>query len=330
MISKMKKGIRYNTVVLLAFVFQIAVAQKPAGANGLWTIDISRDDKYIATGGDDSLLRIFTADLTIYKSVRTGNKGMIRAVSWNPTENVLAVASRNDIWIFNPETEAEMQLQGKHGGSRTIAWNYNGELLATAGGGGIIWIWDRHGNLKRQIQKISDNGTRDSKDFLGLDWHPSRNILVTVGDEIRIYDTTGKQLNNFRHREKQAGILTVKWHPSGEFFVTGDYGHADEGIPTLLQFWKMDGKLIREWNGSKKELRNIRWNKQGTVLATGSDALRLWTKNGELLYTGRMDDNTVLWGVDWKSDSNEIVTVNFQNGKIQTWNNKAELLKTHY
>lgn len=82
----MKKGIQYNTVVLLAFVFQIAVAQKPNGSNGLWTIDISRDDKYIATGGDDSLLRIFTADLKIYKSVRTGNKGMIRAVSWKMKE----------------------------------------------------------------------------------------------------------------------------------------------------------------------------------------------------------------------------------------------------
>jgi WD40 repeat protein len=122
----------------------------------------------------------------------------------------------------------------------------------------------------------------------------------------------------------------VKWHPSGEYFVTGDYGHSNEGIPTLLQFWKADGKLIRQWDGSKKEFRNIRWNKQGTLLATGSDALRIWNKDGELLYTGKTDDKTVLWGVDWTSDAQRIFTVNFDNGKIQSWNNRGKLVKTQF
>ena len=90
---------------------------------------------------------------------------------------------------------------------------------------------------------------RITKIFLGMDWHPSKNILTTVGDEIRIFDTSGKQLDIFKHRQQQAGLLTVKWHPSGEFFVTGDYGHPKEGIPVLLQFWQPDGKLYQrmEW-----------------------------------------------------------------------------------
>jgi WD40 repeat protein len=326
----MKKIVHYNIILLLLLFVQLVSARKPTGSPGLWTLDISHDDKYIALGGDDSLLRIFTGDLKLFKAMKTGNKGMIRAVSWHPKQNILAVAARNDIWIINPETNAEVQLEGTHGGSRTIAWNHDGELLGTAGGGGIIWIWDRHGKLKKQIQKRSADGNKDNKDFLGVDWHPSKNILVTVGDEIRIFDTTGKQLNVFLHRNKRAGILTVKWHPSGEFFVTGDYGHPNEGIPTLLQFWQMDGKLIKEWNGSQKELRNIRWNKQGTALATGSDALRIWTTDGELLHTGNAGENTVLWGVDWTSDSKKIFTVSFNSGKIQSWDNKGKLLKTYY
>ncbi|HET6994378.1 MAG TPA: WD40 repeat domain-containing protein, partial [Chitinophagaceae bacterium] len=229
-----------------------------------------------------------------------------------------------------PETNQEIQLEGTHNGSRTIAWNYEGQLLAAAAGSGIVWIWDRSGKLLRQVQKKTIDGKKDIRDFLGIDWHPSKNILVTVGDEIRVFDTSGTQLNMFRHREKQAGILTIKWHPSGEFFVTGDYGHADEGIPTLLQFWKQDGTLLREWSESKKEFRNIRWNKQGTMLATASDVLRVWTKDGQLLHAAKSNDNTVLWGVDWTSSSDQMVTVNFDNGKIQSWDNKANLLNTYY
>ena len=249
------------------------VERKPGG---LWAIDISHDDKYIALGGDDSLLRIYTSDFKLYKSIKLETKGMVRAVHWHPRENILAISTRNDIWIWNPETGVETRLVGDHGGSRTIAWNHTGDMLASAAGKGILWIWNRKGELLKQIQKRDAEGNADTKDFLGLDWHPEQSKLVTVGDEIRVFDTSGKQWNVFKHREQRAGLLTIKWHPSGEFFVTGDYGHVNEGIPTLLQFWKPDGTLIWENRDSKREFRNMRWNREGTLLVNASDGVRIW------------------------------------------------------
>lgn len=323
-----KKLISYQLIFLLLITAHTSCGQntKTPWGYGLWTVDISHDDKFVALGGDDSLLRIFTIDLTLYKTIETG--GMIRAVHWHPKENLLAVSSRNNIWILRPESGEEIKLEGGHNGSRAVAWNYNGELLAAAAGSGKIWIWNKQGKLLRTIQKTDSIGVPDPKDFLGMDWHPSKNIFTTVGDEIRIFDTSGKQLNVFKHRQQRAGLLTVKWHPSGNYFVTGDYGHPKEGIPVLLQFWQADGKLIKEWDGSETEYRNIRWNKQGTYLATGSDALRIWTKDGRLLYTAKQEDNGGLWGVDWVSDSKKIVTVSFGNGNIRLWDDKASLLKT--
>lgn len=324
-----RKIISYQFIWLfLATTANPACSQQPKAGHGLWTVDISYDDKYIALGGDDSLLRIFTADLKLFSSIKTGSKGMIRAVHWHPKKNLLAISSRKGIWIMDPETGKEIQLEGDHDGSRALAWNYDGEMLAAAAGGGVVWIWNQEGKLLRTIQKTDQDGNPDKKDFLGIDWHPAKNIFTTVGDEIRVFDTSGNQVSVFKHREQQAGLLTVKWHPSGDFFVTGDYGHPKEGIPTLLQFWKPDGKLIREWNESKKEFRNIRWNRQGTYLATASDALRIWTKDGKLLHTGKQEGNNVLWGVDWISDSKKIVTVSFDGSKFQLWDDKAKLLKT--
>lgn len=323
-----RKIVPYKIICLLLVLVQAAGGQntKSSARTGLWTVDINHDDKFIALGGDDSLLRIFSLDLNLYKSIKLG--GMIRAVHWHPKENLLAISTRNNIKVLDPETGKEIQLEGDVNGSRSIAWNYNGELLAAAAGSGKIWIWNKKGKLLRTIQKVDQEGKPDKKDFLGMDWHPSKNIFTTVGDEIRIFDTSGRELNVFQHRSQRAGLLTVKWHPSGDFFVTGDYGHPNEGIPTLLQFWNADGKLIKEWNESKMEFRNIRWNKQGTHLATASDALRIWTKEGQLLYTGKQEGNAVLWGVDWISDSKKIVTVSFDSGNIQLWDDKANLLKT--
>ena len=325
-----RKIMSYQVIWLFLLTVQTSCSQHiktPAG-RGLWTVDISHDDKYIALGGDDSLLQIFSNDLKLFKSIKLDEKGMIRSVQWHPKENLLAISTRNSMWIWDAETGKQIQLEGNHNGSRTIAWNNNGEMLAAAAGSGVIWIWSKQGRLLRTIQKTDSNGNPDKKDFLGMDWHPTKNILTTVGDEIRIFDTSGKQLNVFKHREQRAGLLTVKWHPSGDFFVTGDYGHPKEGIPTLLQFWQPDGKLIKEWNESKMEFRNIRWNKQGTHLATASDALRIWTKDGRLLHTGKQEGNNVLWGVDWVSDSKKIVTVSFDSGNFQLWDDKAKLLKT--
>ena len=322
-----KKLISYQFILLLLITAHTSCSQNTTTPGyGLWTVDISSDDKYIALGGDDSLLRIFTVNLRPYKTIEAG--GMIRAVHWHPKENLLAVSSRNNIWILKPESGEEFKLEGNHKGSRAVAWNYNGELLAAAAGSGIVWIWNKHGKLLRTIQKTDSIGVPDTKDFLGMDWHPSKNIFTTVGDEIRIFDTSGKQLNVFKHRQQRAGLLTVKWHPSGNYFVTGDYGHPKEGVPVLLQFWQADGKLIKEWDGSETEYRNIRWNKQGTHLATGSDALRIWTKDGQLLYTAKQEANGGLWGVDWISDSKRIITVSFGSGNIRLWDDKASLLKT--
>jgi WD40 repeat protein len=63
------------------------------------------------------------------------------------------------------------------------------------------------------------------------------------------------------HRKEHTGVLSVAWHPQGDFLASGDYGHDGEGIPTLLQFWNNKGGLIKEMKGSKMEYRNIRWNK---------------------------------------------------------------------
>jgi len=284
----------------------------------IWDAEWSYDGQYIALGGDDSIIWIYKGnDHTIYATYKSNSA--VKGLSWHPKENLLAIANMKGVQMLDMKTRQLTTIPNIQTGGRGIDWNSSGELLALADGRGVVQIFNKEGKHIRSISKHNNNS------YLAVDWHPTKNILVTASDEIILFDTSGKQLQFIKHRKEHAGLLTVQWHPSGEFFASGDYGHEKEGIPTLLQFWKEDGELLKTMTGHHAEIRNLKWNSDGSMLATASDALRIWNKNGELLHTG--ESNEILWGIAWSRDNKSIVTGSFADGKIKLWNNQAKLVK---
>jgi len=56
-------------------------------------------------------------------------------------------------------------------------------------------------------------------------------------------------------------------------------------------------------------MRNISWNSAGSLLASASDKLRIWTKDGEFKHESESPDP--LWGVAWHPDRDGILTSRF-------------------
>ncbi|MBV9988389.1 MAG: hypothetical protein JO301_11980 [Chitinophagaceae bacterium] len=310
--------IHCELLLLLSFFYEpvSARAQSPAF---IWTTDWSKDGKYVALGGDDSTVWVYSSEnYSLYRSFKLNS--MVRCVSWHPKEDLLAIATLDGVSLLSMQTQEVKDIEGLSTGGRGIAWNRTGELLALADGDGVLRILSRDGVLLRSIKKYNNNS------YFSVDWHPTKDILITGGDEILMFDTTGRQLAFIRHRNVTTGVLSVQWHPSGEFFAIGDYGHDKEGIPNLLQFWKADGTLMKEMRGiSQSEYRNVRWNHSGSLLATASDALRIWDKDGRLISTGPRTED--LWGIAWSKDDSRIITSSFGNGSVKLWSNKAALIR---
>jgi WD40 repeat protein len=304
------------TILLVLFRGPATAQSAP---QNIWTAEMSADGSYLAVGGDDSTVWIYsTENYSLYRSYKLNS--MVRCVSWHPRDSLLAIATLDHVLLLSLPTQSITLIPGLPTGGRGISWNSSGELLALADGDGVIRIMNRHGQLLRSITKYNNNS------YFSIDWHPTKDILLTGSDEIMLFDTSGKQLNMIRHRNMATGVLTVKWHPSGDFFAAGDYGHDKEGIPTLLQFWKPDGALIKEIRGiSKAEFRNIKWNHAGTQLVTASDALRVWDQDGRLLHTGSYSGG--IWGLTWNKDDSRIITGNFDNGHVRLWSKSAALIR---
>ena len=288
----------------------------------LWTTDWSPNGKYIAIGGNVGALNIYTkGNLNLYKSFPV--KNTITRVKWHPSMNVIAVTSQmsdEKSFIFNLETNEKIELNGiSSDGARGVDWNYTGEYLAIADNDGQVLIFNTKGELIRKFV----NQINSTKSITAIAWHPKKNTLTTVTDKIRFLDLNGNLIKSIKHRPEDVMLLSIAWHKSGDFFVTGDYG--DEKDKSLLQYWNEQGELIKSIDISKGEYRNLAWNPKGDRLASASDLLRIWDTNGNLISKGNSKDN--LWGVSWNEKGNRIITSSMEQ-KILVWNKKAKIIMT--
>lgn len=310
-----------NSYLIALFVLYtiISFAQKEqVETKILWTANWSHDGNYIAVGGDDKMIRIYNGNT--FEFIKTYlNESEIKRIRWHPVQNILAVAAvGNHSKLIDLNSDTITKFKGiETSGSRAIEWNRNGEFIALADFDGNLFIMNKRGE---HIKTISKNGTFS---YVGVDWHPKKNEIITLSENIRIFNFEGKLKKEFKHRNEDVLMLCIKWHSSGDFFVVGDYGDINVPYKPLLQFWNEGGTLISQNNLSKSEYRNVSWNKKGTRLATSSDALRIWDQKGKLLHTGLSNDN--LWGIDWSPDGNYIVTSS-ETSHIIIWNKKAEMI----
>lgn len=296
-------------------------AQNTINKKILWTTDWNPNGKYIAVGGNVDSLHIYLSNnLQLFKSYPI--KNTITSLKWHPHQNLLAIGtqtSKNKVGILNFDSGNIIELEGiSPEGARGIDWNFSGEFLAVADNDGQIAIFGVDGGLIRKIQH--DN----TKGITSIDWHPKKNIFITVGDKIRIYDISGTLLKTIVHRNEETLLLCVAWHKSGEYFVTGDYGDNTYKHKPLLQFWNKKGDLIKSINISKGEYRNIIWNPKGNRLASASDAVRIWDKKGKLLHEGSSSKD-YLWGISWNMNGSRIVTSSTEQ-RVIIWDNKARVV----
>jgi WD40 repeat protein len=310
------KILTFLNFLVLVFYNQ-TFAQQAATKQILWTTDWSPNGKYIAIGGNVDSLKIYKqGNLKTYKSFPV--KSTITRVKWHPSLNIIAVTTQmsdEKSFIINLETNEKIELNDiSPDGARGVDWNYTGEYLAIADNDGQVLIYNTKGELIRKFV----NQINSTKGITAIAWHPKKNILTTITDKIRFLDINGNLIKSIKHRPEDVMLLSIAWHKSGDFFVTGDYG--DEKDKSLLQYWNEKGELIKSIDISKGEYRNLAWNPKGNRLASASDALRIWDTKGNLISEGESKD--YLWGVSWNEQGNRIITSSLEQ-RIILWNKKA-------
>ena len=293
-------------IVLVCLLTVTSACTRPAQlrsygfAGILWSADFHPSGTRLATAGNAPSVRLYDAkSATLVDPVPVA--GTVTRLQWHPAGSTLAVAlqvGEEPSFLWNPSTREKTYLDSiSADGARGLAWSPDGSLLAVGDNSGSVLLYSADGQLvlKRQV---------DPKAITDLSWHPGGDRLTSVGSGIGQYDRRTDSVTFAASRAEQILMLSVAWHPGGDVFVTGDYGDQGKGYPPLLQTWTADGQLLRQDSSSRAEIRNIQWSPDGTLLASASDGLRMWSSRGQLL--GHVLAEHYLWGLAWAPQGTHI------------------------
>ncbi|MDA0813998.1 MAG: WD40 repeat domain-containing protein [Verrucomicrobia bacterium] len=299
----------------------------------LWTTEWNHDGSRFAVGGVNTLW-VFDSNTLERKSLLPKTPGVqegdinipyvaVTSVSWHPSGILLAVSSqgRDVNGVYDIVSGDRTPLKVDQG--RGVSWSPDGARVAlSSSGNGHLGIWKSDGTLLHNISRYEK-----AKGLTGVSWRPSGDRIVTIGGQITLHDAQGKPIRQMTHRpeteERLCLLLCVEWHPSGEFFAVGDYGN--EVDDPVIQFWSADGELLKSVTiQGGAEIRNISWNHDGSLLASASEKLRIWTKDGRLKHESESPD--LLWGVSWHPKGDKILTSSIE-GRVTLWSPTAKVIK---
>jgi WD40 repeat protein len=252
-------------------------------------------------------------------------------IKWNPVSQTIAqflyIPSQsqehsqpqelksNAIRLLSREGKEVILQEDRGDNLMTLAFSPNGQLIASGGWSGHLYIWKTDGTIVKyqQIRPISLNA---------IDFSPNSEMLATGHNDgiIRLWNQNGEQVGEAIEAHKDA-IWGVSFNPDGETL-------ASVSTDTTVKIWKTDGTLLTTLNGHKDIVRAVCWSSNGQILASASDegTVRLWKPNGTDLKS--LDDHHAgpVYTVCFSPDG-QIIATTSGHGQLILWSQDGRLLK---
>jgi small GTP-binding protein len=153
------------------------------------------DGILLASGEQDSEVRIFDISKTASPRILKGHGGQVLAVAWSPGGRILASGGTDRaVLLWNPSDGTRLaRLEGHLDSISCIRFSYDDKMLCSASSDHVIRIWDTvSGTLLAVIKE-----TRIDALGNGIDFSPSASQLATIGalgSEINIWRVDAQPL----------------------------------------------------------------------------------------------------------------------------------------
>ncbi len=256
-------------------------------------------------------------------------KGGINKIAYSPDGKRLAVASSIGVWIYDADRGKELDLLTEHTNwVQSIAFNPNGNILASGSDDGSIRLWDTRtsthlrtmtdnmslitnvvfsGDGKMLASSDKDNtirlrNTQTGKLQKTLKEHEDRIFSMWLSTDgkalasasrdntIRLWDTQTGEIRKTFDLEHTEEITEMAFSPDGKTLAVW-------GWDTPIHLWDVQtGKLHKTLKGQERDvIYEMAFSPDGKTLASGSydTTIRLWdTQTGKLqkTLTGHLSD----------------------------------------
>lgn len=167
------------------------------------------------------------------------------------------------------------------------SWKSDGSAVVTWSTGGECTLWQPiNGRSSKQLDH--PDGIQQAK------WSPWTDLLVTTGkNKISLWSGSGRLVDVLQDHETP--VIELAWHPTERnIFATSS--------PDGVRIWKVGENKPTHRVFSKDSPSFLRFNRQGTILAYGSQdgAVQIWTiGTGIVFKLAARPVGAPLRGLDW-------------------------------
>jgi WD40 repeat protein len=244
----------------------------------VYALAFSRDGKLLASGGKDSLVRVWDVLSGECLCKLEGHKNAVFAVAFGPTGEQLVSASDDGtgrIWsVESGKTEAEL------GGARAVhaaAWSPDGKVIVTGGlDDGGVRVWGPDGKLRRTLALQSkttavadlmfnaDTGSTGSKDVI-VTWrdYDAKERRYSFGTSMVDY-TNGERRPLMQPQPGSTKTpMSTAVSPQS---VGATAGGDDHGVWLWATF---GGDVFHRLAGAGRPVYSAAWSKDGAAVAWG-------------------------------------------------------------
>ncbi|NMF61475.1 AAA-like domain-containing protein [Brasilonema octagenarum] len=282
----------------------------------IYGVQFSPDSQRVAAAGLDGVVRLWSVDGTPLATMK-GHTATVWQVSFSPDGQIIASASGDQtIKLWKLDGTLIKTLKGHKAAAWRLAFSPDGEIMASCSVDGTIKFWSREGNLIRTIPVSKAS-------VWAIAFSPDGQTLVTgSGDKlVRLWSREGKLLKTFVGHT--AEVYQVVFSPQGQTIASAS---ADKTV----KLWWPDGTLRRTLLGHRSPIQPIALSSDGQMIVSGSEdgTVKLW-KDSPFLHRlyGHQD---VVWRVVYApgTRSNESLLASVAGQEIKLWRADGSLVKT--
>lgn len=238
----------------------------------------SPDGKKVVSGGLDGQIKGWDLESGGEDFGLQPRYGAIWAVSWNSTGSCLAAGCEDGtiLLVDNPGSGGRLRaLQGHRRRVRALDWNPAGNRLVSAGGDGLIKVWDA--KAEKELARMEDTRAR----VIGVAWSRAGDRIATSHSDrfVMTWDpVSGKKLKTMvGHNDFVDGVA---WTPDGGRIVSA-------GIDNSVRLWDPEfGEETFALRGTPGMFHGVSVNPDGARIAGAHSDGNIWiwdaTKGFEL------------------------------------------------
>ncbi|EAZ89725.1 WD40 domain-containing protein [Crocosphaera chwakensis] len=272
-------------------------------------VKYSPDGQTLATASWDKTLKIWQPDGTLLHTLK-GHSDAVWSVNYSPNGEYLVSASRDKtakIWRVKDGQELTT-LKVNQDWVACVGFSSDGQIIATMGWHGIIYLWNLQGEL------ITSFPTHKAP-VVAIHVNPQTKMVATASRDgtAKIWNFQGQELATLRGH--QDWVMYVNFSLDGQTLITGSKDKT-------ARLWDLKGNELATMQGHTDTVGSAVFSRDGQTIATAGfdQTVRLWNRQGKLLQTLQGHTDAV-WGVNFNNDDS-VLASSGEDGTVRLWSLK--------